>query len=173
MERAPITRIVRRLRRDRTARILTTIGIVLLAALFFCFKSNFCSANLPRPQFTFDRLGFKDAQRLLCFEEELQKLKGWNLSYHQGGNGPWVPKVKGVVQDNQRLPVGCEVDQVHMVSITPSMPTSQDLFACACSSWSPACEIAPCAAWCFWPRNVTLSHSVQLLSLLTMRSASF
>jgi acid phosphatase len=40
----------------------------------------------------------------------------WNLLYHLGGNGPWVEKVDGVVEEGIQVPDGCEVDMVHMVS---------------------------------------------------------
>jgi hypothetical protein len=39
----------------------------------------------------------------------------WNLFYHLGGNGPWIPKVDGVIRDSLAPPIGCVVDQVHMV----------------------------------------------------------
>ena len=39
----------------------------------------------------------------------------WNLFYHLGGNGPWIPKVDGVVRDTLAPPAGCVVNQVHMV----------------------------------------------------------
>jgi acid phosphatase len=41
---------------------------------------------------------------------------GWNLLYHLGGNGPWIKKYTdhGMVGDD--LPLGCKVDQLHMMS---------------------------------------------------------
>ena len=39
----------------------------------------------------------------------------WNLFYHLGGNGPWIPKVSGVVEGGIDPPEGCTVDQIHMV----------------------------------------------------------
>lgn len=39
----------------------------------------------------------------------------WNLFYHLGGYGPYVPKVAGVAS-NTILPDGCRIEQVHMVS---------------------------------------------------------
>ena len=40
----------------------------------------------------------------------------WNVMYHQGGNSPWIPKVRGIEDDNNiDTPSGCRVDQVHMV----------------------------------------------------------
>lgn len=40
--------------------------------------------------------------------------KTWNLLYHLGGNGPWVARVSEGHFD--RLPLKCEVDQVHMIA---------------------------------------------------------
>jgi hypothetical protein len=39
----------------------------------------------------------------------------WNLFYHLGGNGPWIPKVDGVIHETLAPPTSCVVDQVHMV----------------------------------------------------------
>lgn len=39
----------------------------------------------------------------------------WNILYHLGGNGPWIPKVDGVVEGGLAPPEGCRVEQVHMV----------------------------------------------------------
>lgn len=39
----------------------------------------------------------------------------WDLFYHLGGNGPWIPMVDGVNYSGTVLPKGCSVDQVHMV----------------------------------------------------------
>ena len=40
----------------------------------------------------------------------------WNLFYHLGGNGPWIPKRDGLGHPNDPLPPTCSVDQVHMLS---------------------------------------------------------
>lgn len=42
--------------------------------------------------------------------------KEWNIYYHLGGNGPWVPKTDGIVTNDTAPPQGCTVQQVHMVS---------------------------------------------------------
>jgi hypothetical protein len=39
----------------------------------------------------------------------------WNIYYHLGGNGPWIPKVDGVLSNDTAPPQGCVVQQVHMV----------------------------------------------------------
>jgi acid phosphatase len=41
--------------------------------------------------------------------------KDWNVYYHVGGNGPWIPKVDGIVTNDTGPPQGCTVQQVHMV----------------------------------------------------------
>ncbi|KAF2839772.1 phosphoglycerate mutase-like protein [Patellaria atrata CBS 101060] len=42
--------------------------------------------------------------------------KAWNILYHLGGNGPWVEKVDGVVQKGIAPPLGCKIEQVHLMS---------------------------------------------------------
>ena len=39
----------------------------------------------------------------------------FDVLYHLGGNGPWIPKVRNVTGDSIDPPDGCRVDQVHMV----------------------------------------------------------
>ncbi len=46
----------------------------------------------------------------------------WNILYHIGGNGPWIQKIDGVVQEGFGPPAGCHVEQVHMVSMSCSHP---------------------------------------------------
>lgn len=41
----------------------------------------------------------------------------WNILYHLGGNGPWIPKVDGIYDDELSIPEGCHIEQVHMVGI--------------------------------------------------------
>lgn len=41
--------------------------------------------------------------------------RDWNILYHLGGNGPWVEKVIDTVKGGIAVPIGCEVEQVHMV----------------------------------------------------------
>ena len=38
-----------------------------------------------------------------------------DLFYHLGGNGPWIPKIEGVVRGGPEVPRACAVEQVHMV----------------------------------------------------------
>ncbi|KAK3068743.1 hypothetical protein LTR53_013439 [Teratosphaeriaceae sp. CCFEE 6253] len=50
---------------------------------------------------------------------DAQQAKGaagedWDLKYHLGGIGPWIPKVDGVVGGGVDPPPGCRVEQVHM-----------------------------------------------------------
>jgi hypothetical protein len=46
----------------------------------------------------------------------------WNILYHLGGNGPWIPKVDGPFADDLSIPEGCKIEQVHMVGVTQSLP---------------------------------------------------
>jgi acid phosphatase len=41
--------------------------------------------------------------------------ENWNIYYHLGGNGPWIPKLDGIVTNDTAPPEGCTVTQVHMV----------------------------------------------------------
>jgi acid phosphatase len=40
----------------------------------------------------------------------------WDLFYHLGGNGPWIPHHSGLGTISDPLPSHCTVDQVHMIS---------------------------------------------------------
>ena len=40
----------------------------------------------------------------------------WNLSYHLGGNGPWIPHHSSLGSIHSPLPCNCRVTQVHMQS---------------------------------------------------------
>lgn len=40
----------------------------------------------------------------------------WNLFYHLGGNGPWIPKRNGLGHPEDPIPNTCVIDQVHMLS---------------------------------------------------------
>jgi len=42
----------------------------------------------------------------------------WNILYHLGGNGPWIPKVEGPFGDELSVPQGCKIEQVHVVRAT-------------------------------------------------------
>lgn len=44
----------------------------------------------------------------------------WNHLYHQGGNGPWIQKIDGVVDGGIDVPEGCKIDMVHGVCLDPS-----------------------------------------------------
>ena len=43
----------------------------------------------------------------------------WNILYHVGGNGPWIQKKEGTVEEGIEPPRDCKVEQVHMVSESP------------------------------------------------------
>ncbi|KAK5175349.1 uncharacterized protein LTR77_000488 [Saxophila tyrrhenica] len=49
-------------------------------------------------------------------EETAGVSKAWDLRYHLGGNGPWIPKLNGTTGGNINVPKGCKVEQVHMIS---------------------------------------------------------
>ena len=41
----------------------------------------------------------------------------WDILYHLGGNGPWIPKVRNTTEESIEPPEECWVDQVHMVGL--------------------------------------------------------
>ena len=38
------------------------------------------------------------------------------MLYHLGGNGPWITKLDGTLHEDVEPPMGCKVEQAHMVS---------------------------------------------------------
>lgn len=42
-------------------------------------------------------------------------MKEWNLLYHLGGNGPWIPRVDDIVDGGIAVPEACRIDMIHMV----------------------------------------------------------
>jgi hypothetical protein len=118
---SPAAKLLRLWRYNTFARGLTLAVLGICAALLYGLgtpiKSVLCNADLPKAQIAqiaFNFTSFQTAQSLICSEKDF--IPKWNLSYHQGGNGPWVPKVDGVINDELALPDGCVIDQVHMVS---------------------------------------------------------
>lgn len=51
----------------------------------------------------------------------------WDLFYHLGGNGPWIPKQDAYGNVDDPLPTGCVVDQVHMVWTNPRLIKTIDV----------------------------------------------
>ena len=49
-----------------------------------------------------------------CLDAEFSST--WDLFYHLGGNGPWIPKRDGLGHPEDTLPDTCSIDQVHMLS---------------------------------------------------------
>jgi len=91
---------------DQTVTMVSALTACLAVSLlvffpdFYPFTSPFTAwrtANQPRPQ------------------QASKPVEKWNLHYHLGGNGPWVPKVEGIVDGGIDVPEGCKVEQVHMV----------------------------------------------------------
>ena len=118
----PAANILRWWRYNIFGRRLTIAVLGICTAVLYTLgtpiKAVLCNADLPKAQFAFKFTGFQTAQSIICSEKDmLPTPNAWNLSYHQGGNGPWIPKVDGVIHDELTLPAGCVIDQVHMVSL--------------------------------------------------------
>jgi hypothetical protein len=118
---SPATKMLRLWKYNVLIRRLTFIVFAIVAAVLCRYaipiKMVLCTADLPRAHSALQLASFQTAQSIICSEKDiLPKSNAWNLSYHQGGNGPWIPKVDGVINDDLALPAGCVVDQVNMVS---------------------------------------------------------
>ncbi|KAK5090758.1 hypothetical protein LTR05_000934 [Lithohypha guttulata] len=71
--------------------------------------------------FFFVLYNFPWVQQTICYPSILATVcsgiysqQEWDLFYHLGGNGPWIPRTPE--GDVTRLPLKCEVEQVHMMS---------------------------------------------------------
>ncbi|KAK3648967.1 hypothetical protein LTR56_007099 [Elasticomyces elasticus] len=51
-----------------------------------------------------------DGSTLIVAKEE------WDIRYHTGGNSPWIPKINGTIAGGIDPPLGCRIDQVHMMA---------------------------------------------------------
>lgn len=91
----------RRIRRHLSWIVLISLSAYLLFPTLCTIRSRLCSTSTPL-------LGF-----LKC---DVPSLTSWNLFYHLGGNGPWIPKTNTVGYSDALLPKECRVDQVHMLS---------------------------------------------------------
>lgn len=50
----------------------------------------------------------------ICAARDIES--SWDMLYHLGGNGPWIKKLDGTLDEYVEPPRGCKVEQVHMVS---------------------------------------------------------
>ena len=86
---------------------------VVAAALFFGLQQELSWLTLMHNQLhmILSRWDHPQASVLNTTRED------WNILYHLGGNGPWIPKVDGVCEDDLSMPEGCHVEQVHVVGV--------------------------------------------------------
>jgi hypothetical protein len=130
-------------RQNTVLRRLTITVLSIITAVLYYYavpvKSVLCNTDLPKAHYAFQLASFQTAQKIICLEKDIvPKADGWNLSYHQGGNGPWIPKVDGVINDDLTLPFGCVVDQVNLVSF---LNTLSGAMLCDESCWSAVDEL--------------------------------
>jgi len=92
-----------RAKRKMMTRIIW-LSITLLASLYLYITA-------PTLQQTFCSTSGFFILNYICPEST---LRTWNLFYHLGGNGPWIPRASA--GRFERLPLKCEIDQVHMIS---------------------------------------------------------
>ena len=85
----------------RRRRLLTFIALLIVGAWFFGdhILESLCLSSTSSPW---------------C--SSTSSSSEWNLFYHLGGNGPWIPKKNGYGHPEDPLPKTCSVDQVHMLS---------------------------------------------------------
>lgn len=117
-----------RAKSQRFKRIL--FGCIVVVVLFYiCFPTRFteksCSILLPRlgrkPKDASQVWSIRSGVQRICSstdEDTGETQSEWDLFYHLGGNGPWIPKVEGVLHNGLDPPEGCKVDQVHMVLLS-------------------------------------------------------
>lgn len=58
--------------------------------------------------------------KILPWSQETHASNGavalWDILYNVGGNGPWIRKLDGTVEEDIKPPAGCNAEQIHMVS---------------------------------------------------------
>jgi len=93
----------------RRGPLLVRMGVYfLLTSSFACFAASLLlllsPQSFPLQPFTFVKQKATD-----------KPSNQWNILYHLGGNGPWIPKIDGVVDGGIAVPNGCRIDMIHMV----------------------------------------------------------
>lgn len=91
----------RRIRRQLSWIVLVSLSAYLLFPTLCDIRNRLCSTSTSLRGV------------LKC---EVTSLTGWDLFYHLGGNGPWIPKSNSIAYSDAPLPSACRVDQVHMLS---------------------------------------------------------
>lgn len=102
-------------RRFRSQRPIWLVLTCLLGFLYFFghdIRSVACAFSSPVTQHSLCASGYQDGD--------------WDLFYHLGGNGPWIPKAEGLGHPDDPLPKGCAVDQVHLVCLAFIHPRRSD-----------------------------------------------
>jgi hypothetical protein len=131
-----------------------TLLCALCVSLFFYFRvhigKKICSSpSLYLLPLSIALTGGPLGERLAAYfcaptNQHADDDTGWDLFYHLGGNGPWIPKVEGVIHGTLAPPTGCDVDQVHMVI---PFPISARVPTILVSTTRPYCSIANANNW--------------------------
>jgi len=94
----------------------TTAILVLAIALLSCCSSPFPA--LYSRLFALPALvSSSSSVRSPLHHASESSASSWNILYHLGGNGPWIPRLENGTEDDLAPPHGCRVDQVHMVGL--------------------------------------------------------
>jgi len=96
----------------RRSPLLARMGVYfLLATSFVCFAASLLLLQFPQPF----PLHLIPPFRFVKQQATDKPSNQWNILYHLGGNGPWIPKIDGVVDGGITTPNGCRIDMIHMV----------------------------------------------------------
>lgn len=98
---------------------------VVAAAIYFSMQQEYSWAVSVHDYFEVFMSKWTPPTILVTHNTTTQE--DWNMLYHLGGNGPWIPKLDGPFGDDLSVPEGCKIEQVHMVGATqhifPSCPS--------------------------------------------------
>src|SRR4051812_32840814 len=86
----------RRVRRHLSWIVLVSLSAYLLFPTLCDIRNRLCSTSTSLRAV------------LTC---DVASLTGWDLFYHLGGNGPWIPKTNSVAYSDVQLPSACRIDQ--------------------------------------------------------------
>lgn len=94
-------------------RVITISICAAIGAVLLCFGFGRCAGLWTSASWSPAIFG---SDAVLAIIGNVSAERPWDIFYHLGGNGPWIPKVDNIVGNGTEPPEGCWVDQVHMVS---------------------------------------------------------
>ena len=100
---------------SRAAMLITTVLTLALALVIAAYRSD--AESIPSLWHLNSVSNVVSQLPLLPKFDHIKPESKWDILYHLGGNGPWIRKTDGIVDERLDAPVGCRVDQVHMVGL--------------------------------------------------------